>query len=62
MLRFNPEFRAWAKRLKARPLHANPLSGKEVVGAALNKLLRVAFALVKKRMLYRLPELEAVLV
>jgi transposase len=61
MLRFNPDFRAWAKRLKERPLHANPLSGKEVVGAALNKLLRVAFALVKKRMLYQLPELEPVL-
>lgn len=62
MLRFNPDFRAWAKRLKERPLYANPLSGKEVVGAALNKLLRVAFTLVKKRMLYRLPKLEPVLV
>ena len=62
MLRYNPDFRAWAKRLKERPLHANPLSGKEVVGAALNKLLRLAFALVKKQMLYRLPESEPVLV
>ncbi len=56
MLRLNSDFRAWVKRLKERPVHANPLGGKEVVGAALNRLLRIAFALVKKQMLYRLPE------
>jgi hypothetical protein len=33
-----------------------------VLGAVLNKLLRVAFTLVKKRMLHRLPYLEPVLV
>lgn len=60
MLRFNRDFRAWAKRLKERPLNANPLGGKEVVGAALNKLLKIAFALVKKQMLYRLPEVEPI--
>jgi transposase len=28
LLRFNPDFRAWAKRLRERPAHANPLNGK----------------------------------
>lgn len=56
MLRLNPDFRAWAKRMRERPLHANPLGGREVVGAALNRLLRLAFALVKKQTFYRLPQ------
>jgi transposase len=47
MLRFNHDFRAWAKRLRERPVHANPLSGREIIGAAVNKLLRLAFSLVK---------------
>ena len=55
MLRFNDDFRAWAKRLRERPVHANPLGGREVVGAALNRLLRLAFALVKNKTYYRLP-------
>ena len=38
MLRFNPDFRAWAKQRRERPAHANPLCGREVVGAALNRL------------------------
>jgi transposase len=53
MLRFNPDFRAWAKQRRERPAHANPLSGREVVGAALNRLLRLAFALVKNRTYYQ---------
>jgi len=60
MLRFNPDFRVWAKKLRERPVHANPLSGREIVGAALNKLLRLAFALVKKQTFYQLPQLELV--
>jgi len=60
MLRFNPDFRVWAKRLRERPVHANPLNGREVVGAALNKLLRLAFALVKKQTFYQVPQLETV--
>jgi transposase len=56
LLRHNPDFRAWAKRLRERPVHANPLNGKEVVGAALNRLLRLAFILVKRQTFYRLPE------
>ena len=58
LLRFNPDFRAWAKRLRGRPAHANPLSGKEMVGAACNRLLRLAFILVKNKTYYRTPYLE----
>jgi transposase len=53
MLRFNPDFRAWAKQRRERPVHANPLSGREVVGAALNRLLRLSFALVKNQTYYQ---------
>jgi transposase len=53
MLRFNPDFRAWAKQRRERPAHANPLNGREIVGAALNKLLRLAFALVKNQTYYQ---------
>jgi transposase len=59
MLRFNLDFRAWAKQRRERPVHANPLCGREVVGAALNRLLRLAFALVKNQALYRSPLLAA---
>ena len=53
MLRFNSDFRAWAKQRRERPAHANPLSGREIVGAALNRLLRLAFALVKNQTYYQ---------
>jgi transposase len=53
MLRLNPDFRAWARQRKERPAHANPLSGREIVGAALNRLFRLAFALVKDQSFYR---------
>ena len=57
LFRHNADFRSWAKRLRERPAHANPLNGKEVVGAALNRLLRLAYALVKKQELYRSPQM-----
>jgi len=60
MLRFNPDFRAWAKRLRERPVHENPLNGKEIVGAALNRLLRLAFTLVKKQAFYQTPQMVAI--
>jgi len=53
MLRFNEDFRAWAKQRRERPAHANPLNGREIVGAALNRLLRLAFALVKNQTYYQ---------
>jgi len=56
MLRLNADFRAWAKRMRERPVLANPLNGREVVGAGLNRLLRLSFALVKKQTFYRVPE------
>jgi len=56
MLRFNSDFRAWAKKRRERPAYANPLNGREVVGAALNRLLRLSFALVKKQTFYQAPE------
>jgi hypothetical protein len=55
MLRFKPDFRAWAKELRERPVHKNPLAKREVVGAVLNRLLRLAFTLVKKRAFYQTP-------
>ena len=55
MLRFNPDFRAWAKELRERPVHKNPLAKREVVGAALNRLLRLAFTLVRKQTFYQTP-------
>lgn len=60
MLRFNPDFRAWAKQKRERPVHANPLGGREVVGAALNRLLRLIFALAKNQTYYQSPHLAQV--
>jgi transposase len=53
MLRFNEDFRAWAKQRRERPVYDNPLSGRKVVGAALNRLLRLSFALVKNQTYYQ---------
>ena len=62
MLRFNSDFRAWAKQKRERPAHANPLNGREVVGAALNRLLRLAFAMVKNQTYYQVSKPELTLV
>jgi transposase len=56
-LRLNPDFRAWAKERRERPVHANPLTGREVVGAALNRLLRLSFSMVKNKTYYQSPHL-----
>ena len=58
LLRVNPDFRAWAKRLRERPVQANPLNGREIVGAGINKLFRLGFALVKKQTFYQVSHLE----
>jgi transposase len=60
LLAHNPDFRAWVKRLRERPAQANPLNGKEVVGAALNRLLRLVYTLVKKKEFYRSPQIATV--
>ena len=62
MLRLNEDFRAWAKQRRERPAHANPLNGREVVGAALNRLFRLVFAMVKNQTYYQVPEPELELV
>jgi transposase len=62
MLRLNSDFRAWAKQRRERPAHANPLNGREVVGAALNRLLRLAFAMVKNQTYYQVSKPELTLV
>jgi transposase len=62
MLRLNSDFRAWAKQRRERPAHANPLNGREVVGAALNRLFRLAFAMVKNQTYYRVSKPELTLV
>ena len=60
LLRLNADFRAWAKKLRERPVHEHPLNGREVVGAALNRLLRLTFALVKKQVFYQMPQMVAI--
>ncbi|QNT75728.1 IS110 family transposase [Dehalogenimonas etheniformans] len=60
MLRFNADFREWAKKRRERPIHENPLCGREIVGAALNKLLRLAFSMVKNQTFYGSPQLVSV--
>ncbi len=60
MLRFNSNFRDWARKLRKRPAGANPLTGREFMVAAVNKLLRLAFALVKNQALYQIPESQPV--
>jgi transposase len=62
MLRFNPDFRTWAKQRRERPAYANPLNGREIVGAALNRLLRLAFALVKNQTYYQVSKAKLTLV
>jgi hypothetical protein len=53
MLRLNEDFRAWARQRRERPAHANPLNRREIIGAALNRLLGLAFALVRNEAYYQ---------
>ncbi|MDP2661243.1 MAG: IS110 family transposase [Dehalococcoidia bacterium] len=53
LLRHNEEFKDWAKGLENRAAQANPLHRREVLGAAMNRLLRLYFALVTKTQMYR---------
>lgn len=52
LLRSNPAFQSWAKRLRERQAADHPLHKREIVGAAMNKLLRLYFALVSKKQVY----------
>jgi transposase len=53
LLRRNPDFRAWAQELRERP--GKGLKKGEAVGAAMNRLLRIAWGLVKRQEAYQLP-------
>jgi transposase len=56
LLRHNPDFKAWAKARQERPVNSNPLHRREVIGAAINKILRLVFSLVKNHSTYQLPQ------
>lgn len=58
LMRHNTEFRAWGQRLQERKVGENPLQRREVLGAAMNKLLRLCYAVVTKRQMYRAEVLE----
>jgi transposase len=58
LLRHNSDFQAWAKARQDRAAKEHPLQRREVIGAAINRLLRLVFALVKKQDFYRMPQPE----
>jgi transposase len=61
LLRHNTDFRDWAKARQERAANAHPLHRREVIGAAINRLLHIIFALVKKRSFYQMPQKEMTL-
>jgi transposase len=56
LLRHNTDFRSWAKERRERPAHLHPLKAREVFGAVANRLLRLAYALVKNQTFYQTPK------
>jgi transposase len=62
LLRHNNDFKVWAKARQERAANAHPLHRREVIGAAINRLLRLVFALVKKQTLYQMPQPEVKIV
>jgi transposase len=62
LLRHNPDFTSWAKDRLERPVHAHPLKKREVIGALANRLLRLAYALVRNQTMYRVPQLAETLI
>jgi len=56
LLRHNSDFRSWAKERRERPAHLHPLKAREAFGAVANRLLRLAYALVKKQTFYQSPK------
>jgi transposase len=49
----NDDFKVWAKERQERPVNANPLHRREVIGAAINRLLHLMYALVTKKHMYQ---------
>lgn len=60
LLRHNPDFHYWAEQRQERPAYAHPLKKREAIGAAANRLLRLAYALVRKQILYQTPQMVKV--
>ncbi len=60
ILRHNADFHYWAEQRQERPAHAHPLKKREVIGAAANRLLRLAYALVRQQMMYQAPRMVEV--
>lgn len=54
LLRYNPDFKSWAENRQNRKAQAHPLHRREVIGAGINRLLRLIFALAKKQVYYQL--------
>lgn len=52
LLRHNALFSAYIQKLCTRPVHAHPLHPREARGAAMNKLLRIVYALLSKGVLF----------
>ena len=60
LLRHNTDFRSWAKERRERPAHLHPLKAREVFGAVANRLLRLAYALVREQTFYQIPKPKVV--
>jgi len=60
LLRHNIDFRSWAKERRERPAHLHPLKAREVFGAVANRLLRLAYALVREQTFYQIPNPKSV--
>jgi transposase len=52
LLRHNEVFAQYVHRLTHRPAPQHPLKKREAIGAAMNKLLRIVYALLKKQALF----------
>lgn len=52
LLRHQPLFKQYVKRLTERPAQDHPLKKREAIGAAMNKLLRIVYALLTKREMF----------
>ena len=60
LLRHNPDFRYWAEQRQELPVQSHPLKKRKVIGATANRLLRLAYALVRKQVLYQVPQMTGV--
>ena len=52
LLRHNEAFKQYVHRLTNRAAQAHPLKKREAIGAAMNKLLRIVYALLRQRVLF----------